>query len=482
MALGYLDDSKLTAIANSIRSKAGTSGTMTVDQMPTNISAIPTPIVEKDVNFYDWDGTLLYSYHLAEARALQALPALPADYKDYTADSWTETLSFINNLTYPWQVGVKYTTTRANAKFYITVPEPDTDLGEDTSVYIYTRSSGYTVDWGDGTSSTTASYGRIQHTYATAGDYVLTYNGPLESTNSEPFMMSSRQYLLFQSGSSSGGAIYNPDNLVTLVECGNSTRIGTYSFFGQMSLNNIIMPYGTTITTYSPFARSGIKTLTLPMTTSPYIYQLFAYMPNLEQAIAPSIWFTTANTYMYKETYNYSSKVRKINWPEVLLRPVSADSSEWQNCFGQSGRCLERKLVIPNNVTLISPGFWNMYSFGSGDASQALIQDVELGPIPSSVTNIQSDAFCGWLGKTDTLEFTQDLSYIGTRAFRQSSFKTFIFHQTEPPEIDNQTFGRTNDDSKYLRIYVPYGTKQAYVAASSYWSGYANYIFELPQS
>lgn len=42
MAIGYLDDSKLTAIANSIRTKAGTSGTMTVDDMPVNIANIPT--------------------------------------------------------------------------------------------------------------------------------------------------------------------------------------------------------------------------------------------------------------------------------------------------------------------------------------------------------------------------------------------------------------------------------------------------------
>src|SRR5574344_498215 len=31
----------------------------------------------KDVNFYDYDGTLLYSYTLAEAQALTALPDQP---------------------------------------------------------------------------------------------------------------------------------------------------------------------------------------------------------------------------------------------------------------------------------------------------------------------------------------------------------------------------------------------------------------------
>lgn len=40
MALGYLDDSKLTAVANAIRGKTGKSATMTVDEMPTEIASI----------------------------------------------------------------------------------------------------------------------------------------------------------------------------------------------------------------------------------------------------------------------------------------------------------------------------------------------------------------------------------------------------------------------------------------------------------
>lgn len=40
MALGYLDDSKLTAIANAIRGKTGGSASMTVDEMPTEIGSI----------------------------------------------------------------------------------------------------------------------------------------------------------------------------------------------------------------------------------------------------------------------------------------------------------------------------------------------------------------------------------------------------------------------------------------------------------
>ena len=42
MALGYLDDSKLYAIASAIRAKPGDSATMSVDDMPDEIGSIST--------------------------------------------------------------------------------------------------------------------------------------------------------------------------------------------------------------------------------------------------------------------------------------------------------------------------------------------------------------------------------------------------------------------------------------------------------
>ena len=63
MALGYLDSAKLTAIADSIRSKTGKSATMTVDEMPDEIEAIETGgggsnIVEGEVTITAEKGTV----------------------------------------------------------------------------------------------------------------------------------------------------------------------------------------------------------------------------------------------------------------------------------------------------------------------------------------------------------------------------------------------------------------------------------------
>ena len=82
MAKVLVNESSLTGIANAIRSKNGTSDTYKPSEMAAAIEAIESGggVVEpeeKDVNFYDYDGTRLYSYTLAEAQALTVLPTPP---------------------------------------------------------------------------------------------------------------------------------------------------------------------------------------------------------------------------------------------------------------------------------------------------------------------------------------------------------------------------------------------------------------------
>ena len=72
MAIRVIDDSKLQNIAVAIQGK-DSGGTMTVDEMPTRIAEIPTG--GGDVNFYDWEGTLLFSYSVGEVQAMTSLPA-----------------------------------------------------------------------------------------------------------------------------------------------------------------------------------------------------------------------------------------------------------------------------------------------------------------------------------------------------------------------------------------------------------------------
>jgi len=76
-----VNDSDLTAVASAIRTKGGTVASLTFPSgFVSAIDAIPIgggAVMENDVNFFDYDGTLLYSYSATDALALTSLPENP---------------------------------------------------------------------------------------------------------------------------------------------------------------------------------------------------------------------------------------------------------------------------------------------------------------------------------------------------------------------------------------------------------------------
>ena len=124
MATRIIDDTKLQNIAVAIQNKDG-GGQMTVDQMPTRIVEIPTggSVEKKDVNFYDWEGTLLFGYSVEEVQAMTSLPApdtspnyQSVDHNLLTFQEWTRNLTNIktwvrNHSDQSLGVGAIYTTT-----------------------------------------------------------------------------------------------------------------------------------------------------------------------------------------------------------------------------------------------------------------------------------------------------------------------------------------------------------------------------------
>ena len=126
MAIRVIDDIKLQNIAVAIQGKDG-GGTMTVDQMPTRITAIPTIPEKPDPNgallLMDWEGTLLFGYSVEEVQAMTSLPApdtspnyQSVDHDLLTFQKWTRNLTNIktwvrNHSNQSLGVGAIYTTT-----------------------------------------------------------------------------------------------------------------------------------------------------------------------------------------------------------------------------------------------------------------------------------------------------------------------------------------------------------------------------------
>lgn len=133
----------------------------------------------KDVNFYDYDGTLLHSYTKAEAQALTALPAVPSAPEGLGLEDtveWNYTLDQIKDMGV-CEVGSIYTKNSGMALVF-DIPYDNFTLG----LQLRCSSGGADVDWGDKQGGSFGGQEVIGHTYTKAGRYVIRYDAKTEAT------------------------------------------------------------------------------------------------------------------------------------------------------------------------------------------------------------------------------------------------------------------------------------------------------------
>ncbi len=212
-----------------------------LEQILESILALPDagstdPVVEKDVNFYDYDGELLYSYTLAEAQVLSELPPAPAPKKDFIVfDEWNWTLEQIKSLNLPIDVGATYKTVYDKTYLVIEVTEPERK--EITLNYCQWCSS-IKVNWGDGSAEeeTTTSGGTNvtkKHTYSSLGKYTITitvsgtWNAGLNNATGPLVGMGNNDYL--------SGAFLRE------VYAGKGMRLLSYAFLRANQLETVML-------------------------------------------------------------------------------------------------------------------------------------------------------------------------------------------------------------------------------------------------
>lgn len=175
----YLAQSQaFTATANAIRTKGGTTNTITWDENKGFADAVtdmtPVYVPESDINFWDYDGTLLYSWTLAELATKTELPPLPS-HDGLICQGWNWTLQDIKDAGRELDIGALYITDDGKTRLYVDV---DTETWDDFVLnYWQGTKSGTTVDWGDGTTPEAIndySYIEHRHVYASSGSYVIT--------------------------------------------------------------------------------------------------------------------------------------------------------------------------------------------------------------------------------------------------------------------------------------------------------------------
>mgnify|MGYP003419637108 CR=1 FL=1 len=175
-------DADLTTVANAIRTRGGTSDTLSFPSgMASAVLAIPSGggggtagfVYPKDINFYDYDGVLLESWTLAELQTKTALPDYPT-HAGLTSQGWNWTLEALKATNRKMNVGATYVTDDGSTRLYITI-----DVLGRTTIPLYfsqTVANDVVIDWGDGSATETVEgTGAVNtsHTYTSVGDFVI---------------------------------------------------------------------------------------------------------------------------------------------------------------------------------------------------------------------------------------------------------------------------------------------------------------------
>lgn len=428
---------KLTAVADAIRAKTGSSEKLTLDQMPAEIGNIQTggggsatrDYEVNDVTFYDYDGTIVYSCSMADAQNLTELPT-PPEHKGLVFQEWNWTMEQIKSSSVGADVGAMYDTEDGAVELYVRVTDEYRMKNMSITIGVSSLAGSSNqpcpiVEWGDGgTSESTVaitSYNVFKHTYAEPGNYIIRIKrGTGGVFKILPY--GSSFYSIF--ASSSSGWSDCPYRAIFGSDC---SELGSYLFEGIMGLHNVIMHKGLTLpTSNSPFKNCGITHVNVP-TEQINLYETFRGCRRLKSM---SI---SGKALVYGATRGCSA----------LDRVIVPDSVATIDSYAAYDCCSLRDLKIGNHV-------WKIDSYAI--ATSNIISSIT---IPSSVKQLSSKC----------------LSYM-------NEIKEYHFKSTEPPALaSSDSLCISGFDGVKTKIYVPKGTVDTYKAATN-WAALADYIVE----
>ena len=189
-----------------------------------------TPGAPGDITFYDYDGTIVTSWTLAELATKTALPDYPS-HEGLICQGWNWSLADLKTTNRKMNVGAMYITDDGKTRVYIRLEE-----GRTSPMLGVCPNGTVTVDWGDGTTpdtlagtSTTTVKWTPNHAYAAPGEYVikLTVDGAMGFYYDDSF--SSGAILRYSSGGDNRNYVYQ--NSVQKIEIGSSvTSISGLAF------------------------------------------------------------------------------------------------------------------------------------------------------------------------------------------------------------------------------------------------------------
>lgn len=359
-----------------------------IDTYDSYIEQIPQggAVQEKQFNFYDYDGLLLYSFTYDEIQSMVELPALPTTTRDedydqyYTAHGWTHTLDELKAYDDDaWvDVGALYESSADRNYFYITVPR------DNYKVYF-----GYmgTVNWGDGNSQNypSAMPQSNYHTYEHAGDYIIEAYGDIRASS----QYQSVYYPLFvgEEDCATPQVINTILKKVIIKKKGWVSGYGLNGYLGE----SLIVPYDITIFTQPWVRANNLKCLILNNVNPSDLYG--STCPMVETLI---ITLTPTN-------YDLEYK-RDMSLLKTFTMPLNAKTL--RNWMFANDVSLEHVTLSKGINTMSAYAFNGCYNLKSvsmmcdellsiGESAFSSCYKLKRIEIPSTVRSISSSAFTG---------------------------------------------------------------------------------------
>lgn len=427
----------LTSIADAIRAKGGTSAALVFPaEFVSAIQAIPTgggaaEPEEKDVDFIDYDGTLLYSYTAAEFLAMSEMPPNPS-HAGLIAQGWNWTLADAKEIVRDCGfhvIGQNYTTSDGATRIYITIPDGDQISPMQVIMYGYDAFS-VVIDWGDGTvapfSLTNAGAIRGSHTYSSAGNYIIRIYDVVGSTVCLGYA-GAHNGIVWGNGAQWNAAI----KWVKKIEIGEGfTELGTQPFTNLNNLASVSIPTscGETNATVTSFSseQSSIRGLVIP-------HGVLAIGNNMRNNGALRI--SLPKTINQIGNNQYYRSVKKLVIPDG---PTTFAAYTFRELYGIT------RLRLPSTVTEYPDNFSQNIGYGLAEIT-----------IPAGVTSI------------------------GTNFMNGTRLLKIHLKPTTPPTLKNvNAFPNLHSNAVF---YVPYSADHsilnAYQTASN-WSTFASYMVE----
>lgn len=371
----------LTDVADAIRAKKGTTDKINPQNFSSEIASIQSgvePKEMKDVNFYDYDGTILHSYSWDEALHLTEMPPLPS-HDGLICQGWNWTLEEMQANEGMCDVGAMYITDDGRTRLYISIEDEES---LETEFYIrgYNTKDVYNIHWGDGTTEQYSSSitQHLTHTYQSVGTYVIS----IESIQGE--------FLLGYNSQSVFGTSQLNKNKLRKIEFSDTCRISaTRGFIGCHKLESITMTMNQIMAGGAEFDSCGLHHVNLPRLNN-IGGQVFSFCWRMKSVSIPPTLTNIQNIFM-----RCLSLIRCI----TPVGCISSASQCFHTCYALENARVKMTALgqydfSANRVLRYLPELDdNIKSIGnssfSGCASLTHIV------IPSAVTSIVQNAFSG---------------------------------------------------------------------------------------